>query len=309
MRAPTVVCVSTRGDPVNLRVSAERWGFNVQVVGQGRKWLGFKSKPLWHYEEVNSDRYHPDDLVILCDAYDVLAVGPAEEFVRFFQERVEGTGRKLLMGTEVLCPYQQCVGSFAGECGVPDTTPYKYLNSGVIAGRVKDLRTLLHYVKTNVTQSDQRTTGEYLKLQPKLAYLDSQAEVISHCELGDTEQFRLRPLHNRLQRVDTHNSPIFWHAPGLQTGKRQTELYNKVARQQVKQQAEPVEWRPGQRVYRHLYSDFHSGPFHVAVLVGVSLWLLGAFYVLYRRQWSYVWVVATVPVALVTLIFLIFLWM
>lgn len=81
-----------------LKMSCEKNGANLEVIGFGEKWQGFnwKLKKMAEYLK----RIPAKDVVCYVDGYDVICVRPLEGLAEKYAEIQKKTGCKILVATE-----------------------------------------------------------------------------------------------------------------------------------------------------------------------------------------------------------------
>ncbi len=126
-------------------------GIKFKNIGKGVKWNGGSMKSTGGGQKINLIREYikdlPDhDVLFFCDGYDTFVVSELDEIIRryldfshsivFASERIcwpdEGLASEIIKTNKTITPYTD--------------TPYKYLNSGLFVGTVKELRSILQDV-------------------------------------------------------------------------------------------------------------------------------------------------------------------
>lgn len=94
-----VVTVATQWTPTfeNFRRSLHVAGHTYSVLGWGQRWGGWGWRSHLYLAFLRSR--HPDDVVVLIDAYDVLAARPAGGMAETFRAH----GKRVLVGCEWYC--------------------------------------------------------------------------------------------------------------------------------------------------------------------------------------------------------------
>lgn len=171
-----------------LQVSAESHGFNPQVIGYGMEawWpdgLGAKINALRRF--VHS-RVKDSDVVVFADAFDVIVFGGEEEIISRFEDLEARSNRSLVFNAEEVC--------FPRREGVCDNATYplaphrwRFLNSGLIAGRGHALKAMLRDPVPDVIDgSDQFWYQQYFAEHQSTVLLDTECQLF--CAIWGLDQ-------------------------------------------------------------------------------------------------------------------------
>lgn len=120
----------------NWRQSASQRGWkNVEVLGMGQKWAGWRVSSSWILDFM---RAHPDDLILLTDAYDCLINAPPTEALSLMNGLPPG--QNAIFGTETLCYPRNCRKR---------TDRGNFVSAGVCLGRGEALAQIYETVEKN----------------------------------------------------------------------------------------------------------------------------------------------------------------
>lgn len=222
MRIPVLVCATERNKRVEiLEKSFQRHrGWDLRVLGVGRKWESFRTKMECYCEELR--RISPDQIVVCLDAYDAVCARDSSGFEAEFKKfRVP-----IVAGYEpvaVFTIYNKYV-----RIGVsPDIKKWKahheinandvYVNSGCIVGHAGEVLGMWEWVLGHqefTIYDDQIGVGYYMNGFPDKVKLDTESRIVwndnflhhSRVAMSDDE---LR-VHGGPART-----PYFIHFPGL----------------------------------------------------------------------------------------------
>lgn len=196
-----------------LQVSAEAHALRPHIVGLGTEawWpdgLGTKINALRGF--VQSDMAD-NDILVFADAFDVLVFGDRDEIVARFQELERRSNRSLVFNAEQVC--------FPDREGVCDASTYpraphrwRFLNSGLIAGRGRALKSMLRDPVPNVIAgSDQFWYQKYFKEHPNDIALDTGCFLFCALWGWKGEQDGAEMRHGRMAVTDTNTTPSFVH--------------------------------------------------------------------------------------------------
>jgi len=137
-------CTEYRQETAMLQRSATRNGFAFHAVGVGEPWGGFATKLLSYdaaLKELIGDKIHPEDKVIVMDAWDTVILGTADELL---EKTADLPHDSVLCGSERVCgPNHFLVAQI--EALYPDgRTPWRYPNSGGLVASAEAMSSLFH---------------------------------------------------------------------------------------------------------------------------------------------------------------------
>jgi len=178
-------CTENKGYFSALQESAKRNGFDLKVLGWGKKWTGFTFK-ITHIKEYIKTL--PDsDIVLFVDAYDVLIIKPKH----VIKQRFLNTGAKILIGKDgerLNIFHDMLYRKIFKSC------KSKFINAGVYIGFVKELKEMFDNIcnKTgcNETDDDQKLLIDFCNSNEKNPYfvIDGTKSIIYNtfkCVLDD----------------------------------------------------------------------------------------------------------------------------
>lgn len=232
-----------------FKKTLEKNNWKFKFIGDKEKWIGFKSRINGYYNFLKS---LPDDkVVVLSDARDVFCLRDPSLFVEKIKNKID---KKIIISAECFLKghmewnKQQIKEALKQDSdfffqGVPldkyweyyDKTndlPYrKYLNAGLIIGKVINLVKAFKWIIDNNYNDDQLGFSEYTNNYPDLVYLDHDAKFVH-----TSTSFIMGGLYNlSIQKKDTPSfdelfglSSYFLHIPGLNISKGQKKIYNTI---------------------------------------------------------------------------------
>lgn len=209
-----------------------RW--NIIRVGAGEKWEGFITR-ICKYREV-CDMYSDETIIVFSDARDVFCLRPPDAFIHAFKYM----GRDIVISADVFCDSQievpddykgkQCVSlhPYYKHHNIKSHPIRKFVNAGLMAGKVKTLRHMWQWIKDNKFTDDQYGVGMYMNAFPDNVKLDADAEIFH------TSTFAISggvySIHQ--QKMDAPNfaelfgcGAFFLHIPANRVFKGQKLLY------------------------------------------------------------------------------------
>lgn len=211
-----ILTVATDRTPMlqNLEETARMFGHDLTVVGLGRKWEGWRGRMAWYRDAMKDEGLRPDDVVALIDAYDVLIQNPMTD-AQARHVLLEDGKYDMRVGMESGCDPANC-GDLSGALGTAegDDVPgdRRYMNAGVIFGRVDALTRALQWALDEGFTDDQVGLSRYVATHPERVAPDKDRRLVSNL-LGE-------PLRPRLPRS------VFAHVPSAPFQLHQRNAYN-----------------------------------------------------------------------------------
>ena len=215
--------------------TCKRNGWNIRHVGLGEKWEGFINK-INAYKKICYE-LPPDQIVVISDARDVFCVRPPKAFIEGFLEFKSN----IVVSTELFC---------GGKLDIPESykcvqccslNPYyksrgmtpgirKFINSGLIAGRAKQLGDMWNWILENKFTDDQLGVHHYANTFPDHIMLDLDAILLHSSTFGVNAG--IQSIHLQKQDAPTFAEimgcgAFFLHIPGNKN-KGQAHIYDMV---------------------------------------------------------------------------------
>lgn len=133
-------------------LTARRCGYEPEVIGLGEAWHGFRQKMQgWRGAAERVAQEQPEEVILFTDSYDVLFNAPCADAMDAFQHY----GKPILIGMESLCGV-----NCAGPQPIPDgKSRFKFINSGVIMGKSKELAQFMREAESVGIDDDQVAVG------------------------------------------------------------------------------------------------------------------------------------------------------
>lgn len=195
--------------------SLTRFGVEPTILGWHEHWHGLMTKPR-HLRKWLRDKKNKADILIVCDAWDIVFTAHPDEIVETYKKHFDGY---LVFNAERSCfPRGDLAPRF------PDQgTPWRYLNSGFMIGPAPFILTLLEHMALDAIPDDhKRPDGswfhpndqEHYMLgfldQPVPMVLDTRCILCQSCSGSTIEEFDIDTLKNRI--TGTH--PYVFHFNG-----------------------------------------------------------------------------------------------
>lgn len=211
-----------------------KWTY--KLVGEGEKWEGFPTRMKCYLRELSALK--EDQVVVLSDARDVVAVRPPNEFIKGFLS----CGGRIVVSMELFCEGHMADDRTTGFQCIPLTNYWKhynlteqphrrYVNMGLVAGYAKDLITMLTWIVEHKYTDDQLGIGNYMNAFPHLVYADTQAELLH----TSSSAVSCCTYNNKIQSADGPTltellgcGAFFLHVPGHGISKGQKFMYETV---------------------------------------------------------------------------------
>lgn len=224
------------------------WEF--AFIGEGKKWNGVEDK-IQSYKHFLSNLLY-DKIVVLSDARDVICLRSPKSLYDAINKIINNN--KIIISTEMFLlghmdwteeqindkinteqnfffqgiPLNNYWKFYGKENDIPHS---KYLNSGLICGRVSEILKALNWITENNFKDDQLGFAHYANNFPQSVYLDYKAEILHTSSFGVNGGF----YDVKRQKNDSPTlseiygfSNYFLHVPGLSISRGQLEVYNVV---------------------------------------------------------------------------------
>jgi len=212
-------------------------GWDYKVVGEGEEWKGFTTKMLRCKKTLAE--LHPDAVVIVSDARDVMCLrGPTA-----FMEAFCTLRKDIVLSMELLCGINIDVSDNFKHFQCKPITNYwkfhnisklplrKFVNAGLIAGKAGKLLKFYEWALDNKFEDDQLALGHYVNKYPEDFAVDGNAEMLHTSVFGVNAGL----LHIHLQKQDSPTlaelygrGAFFLHIPGYNHVMGQRILYKDV---------------------------------------------------------------------------------
>ena len=183
----------------NLVMSAQKFGFDIEVICT--EWRGFGTKLI---EVYNYFKQNPDvKELIFVDAYDVLVLSTPKEVEEKIKDRT-----KMLVSVEKACYPDSNLSS-----EYPETEhEWKYVNSGTYYAPREVFMSLFENDKPEYATDDQRwMTKQFLNNQDKIN-LDYDCEVFQCHSFVAEDDYEYKD--GRVHNLRTLSTPILIHSNG-----------------------------------------------------------------------------------------------
>jgi GR25 family glycosyltransferase involved in LPS biosynthesis len=232
-----------------FKKTLEKYNWEYKFIGEGIKWNGFRDKVIGYYNFLNNNLID-DKIVVLSDARDVFCLKKSNFFIDQIKEIVED---KIIISSEMFLlgrmnwSEEEVSKAISKDPehfwqGVPlneywkfhekNPIPFrKYLNSGLIVGKAKNLKTALKWIIDNNFNDDQLGFCNYTNKFPDLVYFDYEANI-----LHTSTSFVCGSLFDyNIQKQDSPTfhellgfSNYFLHIPGINLSKGQKYIYDTI---------------------------------------------------------------------------------
>jgi len=230
-----------------FKKTLENHNWEYIFIGNGNQWKGFRDRIIGYYDYLLS--LDTNKIVILSDARDVFCLRSSDLLIDKIKDIID---TKIIISAEMFLighmnwSQQQkndrlikdphffwqgnTLDNYWQFLNKMDNLPIrKYINAGLIIGKVNNLLIAFEWIIKNNFDDDQLGFCEYTNKFPQNIYLDYNAELIhtSTC-------FVVGSLYNHnIQKEDSPTlvellglSSYFLHIPGINGSKGQIEAYN-----------------------------------------------------------------------------------
>lgn len=188
----------------NFTLSLERLGYSYTIIGKGEKWVNFMTKvrACFHYIKTLPE----EKLVLVCDAYDIIAQRGPEDLLSFYHEY----NKPLVTGAELLCFPKTCT-KLENYWSCKDKPGRNiHVNGGFYMGKVKDILETLQFMLDSGLSDDQRALGLYTEQNPEKVALDTNSLLVA--DLNNLELGHIQKREDGLYYSITGTKPCFFHA-------------------------------------------------------------------------------------------------
>lgn len=238
--------LSVNKNSMMFKKTLDRYNWDYEFIGEGLKWNGFKDRIYGYYNEL--DRLNDNKIVVLSDARDVFCLRNSDFFIEEIKDIIED---KIIVSAEMFLlghmdwDDKQISDALLKDSnffwqGIPldeywnyhkiNPKPFrKYVNAGLIIGKVKNLKNVFKWMIENNYEDDQLGMSKYTNQYPNLVHLDYQATI-----LHTSTAFVNGSLYdNDIQKKDEPTfhelfgfSSYFLHFPGHNISKGQKYIYD-----------------------------------------------------------------------------------
>lgn len=230
-----------------FKKTLEGYNWEYEFIGEGMKWNGFRDKILGYYNFL-IDNLPDDKIVVLSDSRDVFCVKTPHCFIEQIKEIIEN---KIIISSEMFLhghmnwndeQVSKAISKEPGYFwqGVPlndywkfhqiNPIPFrKYLNSGLIVGKTKNLKIALKWIIDNNFNDDQLGLSNYTNQFPHLVHLDYEANILHTSTSfvnGSLYDYNIQKLDSPTFHELLGFSNYFLHIPGSNISKGQKYIYN-----------------------------------------------------------------------------------
>ncbi len=200
------------GGLVNLKNSLTNKNWEHCIIGKGVKWEGWTTRCKSYISFLS--QLNKDEIVVLCDAFDVLCLKSSDDFLSKF----ESLNRSIVIGAETTC-CGNCVplsNWWLNEIGdVHTTSQYKYCNGGLLAGKVESLLIIYQWILDKKIEDDQMGLGHYINEFPEKIWLDHE-QVLFFNDGGAQKKYDFNKFNYSITFNDKQQiTPFFIHFPGF----------------------------------------------------------------------------------------------
>jgi len=223
----------------------KKWDY--VFIGEGVKWCGFITKINTYFEHLKT--LHPEKIVVLTDSRDVFCVREPNNFIDDINN-LTNINDKIIISSEIFLLGQMDWSdeSIKKELekdknyffqGIPIKKYWehynklyniplrKYVNSGLIIGKVKNLINAFEWMIINKFNDDQLGLSNYANNFPQLVYLDFDANLLhTSCFGVDGGLYDVKQKFDSPTLAELFGfANYFLHIPGINISKGQKYMY------------------------------------------------------------------------------------
>ncbi len=167
---------------INLTKSIQP-GWELIILGKSQKWEGWKTRMNSYMEACK--KCLEDEVIVLCDAFDILCLRYADSF----EDEFKTFQVPIVVGAETGCAIINCHTPtiWWKINNTPDQEKRKYVNGGLIAGRAGDLGKMWEWILDQKYNDDQFGIGKYADAFPRNIDLDIYSKLFFNDHLAETK--------------------------------------------------------------------------------------------------------------------------
>jgi hypothetical protein len=224
-------------------------GWQYIFIGEGIKWNGFRDRVFAYYKQL--ELLNDDKIVILSDARDVFCLRTPNFFINNIKNIVDKQiiiSAEMFLNGHINWSSDQIANAISSNqhffwqgvplidywafCNKTNDLPFrKYLNAGLIVGKVSLLKNALQWIIDNNFNDDQLGFSKYTNQYPELVYLDYEAKYI-HTSTGFVDaslynhEIQIQDVPSFVELFGLSN--YFLHIPGSNISKGQKHVYSAI---------------------------------------------------------------------------------
>ena len=196
--------------------SVKRNGLTYKILGSGEKWDGHMTKLKAYAKELNV--MNDNDLVILCDAFDLLFLADSQEIIDKYNKLTPE--HKIVISSDTNCPDISASCSKEQLKCYKDTKNVNYVCAGFIMGLVKDLKKAhkeILILEKNFKNDDQIAWDYYRSKHCNEVVLDTNYNicltyVMAVLSMESMDKF-IKYENGRIYNSKFNNYPCVVHMP------------------------------------------------------------------------------------------------
>ena len=220
----------------NWELSVKTFNYDYTILGMGEKWLGWLQRTEGYLNFVR--KQEPNQIVVLCDAYDLLFVKPPNQLY----DKFIATGKNIIVSAEPNC----CTGQmdipdnkkmFTKVCTKrsPSNNTFIYPCAGCVIGYAGALAILYEQILNNPFDTDDQSSLDDIWIKnPDILSLDYNSEIIGTVYEPDMGSIWVLTKDNIIHNKKTGSYPCILHFPGSKGCNTNYETYNTVGKKMDK---------------------------------------------------------------------------
>jgi hypothetical protein len=233
-----------------FKTTLDRNGWKYLFIGEGDEWYGIKTRVMGYYNTLKN--LDANKIVVLSDARDVFCLRNPLTFINSIN-KITDIEHKIIISVEMyLHGHMNWTDKEVNDVllkdknffwqGIPINNYWKYydieeplrkyVNGGLIIGKVNNLIQAFEWIIQNNFNDDQLGFANYCNSFPEKVTLDFNAEILHSSSFGvngglyDEKQKYDSPTLSELLGMHSY----FLHIPGLNISKGQLYIYNTICK-------------------------------------------------------------------------------
>jgi hypothetical protein len=215
--------------------SLKRLGYHYVILGQSTPWKGWITKIHLFHDALTS--LDPDEIVILCDSYDILFLQGPQTILHKYQTLARN---KVVIGLENITQFYCqtsaiCDPNVLKVCNIDnkDFPNFVYPNSGFLMGPVHEMKNLFAFLQNGQFKDDQYGLFQWILTHCHKCYFDYGLDFVFNY-ISEQDMFIKEPVRVDYDTIDkqltiNHKSrPAVVHIPAhfIDLGERSETIRN-----------------------------------------------------------------------------------
>jgi hypothetical protein len=199
----------------NFKKSVEKHqGWDLVLLGENTEWKGWTTRMTCYRDHCYS--LPPDQIIVLCDAYDVLCLRDSVNFLTSFKNMVREKDAKIVVGVETGCDFINCYPpkEYWKKYDVDLKSTRKFVNAGFVAGHASAIGDMWDWCIKSKFEDDQYGVGAFVDAHLEEVVMDLKSDLVFNDERAEMNYTFDKNGHELIYE-NQRLRPYFVHFPGL----------------------------------------------------------------------------------------------